>query len=330
MTIELRPLGVQCNLQCHYCYQHPQRDAGLLRRAYDLDQMKAAILAEGGPFSLFGGEPLLVPKEDLEEIWRWGLEHFGRNTVQTNATLIDDDHIRMFRKYRVHVGVSIDGPGPLNDARWFGSLARTRSATGKTESALARLCAENLHPSIILTLHRGNASGQNLSALLSWVVQMFEAGVRAWRLHLLETEDDRIREKYAMDTAQYVLALSEFLALTRQFPKLRIAMFDDMRLMLHGQDEATTCTWRACDPYNTQAVRGVEGNGQRSNCGRTNKDGIDFVKAPEHGFERYIALYNTPDAAGGCQGCRFFRGQESMRCCELYGNRKNSYQVDPS
>ena len=27
MSIELRPLGVACNLACHYCYQNPQRDA---------------------------------------------------------------------------------------------------------------------------------------------------------------------------------------------------------------------------------------------------------------------------------------------------------------
>jgi uncharacterized protein len=306
VTVELRPLGVQCNLQCHYCYQHPQRDAGLSARVYDMDRMKAGLLAEGRPFNLFGGEPLLVPKEDLEEIWRWGLEHFGRNKVQTNATLIDDDHIRMFRDYRVHVGVSIDGPGPLNDARWFGTLERTRTATAKTEAALARLCAENLRPSIILTLHRGNASGTNLSALLSWVTQMLAAGIRSWRLHLLETEDDRIRDRYAMDTAENVTALSEFLALTRRVPSLRIVLFDDMRRMLRGQDGGATCTWRGCDPYSTQAVHGVEGQGQRSNCGRTNKDGIDFIPAPEHGFERYLALYQTPDAAGGCQGCRFF------------------------
>lgn len=306
MTVELRPLGVQCNLQCHYCYQHPQRDAGLAGRAYDLDRMKAGLLAAGRPFNLFGGEPLLVPKPDLEEIWRWGLEHFGRNTVQTNATLIDDDHIRMFRQYRVHVGVSIDGPGPLNDARWFGTLARTREATAKTEAALDRLCAENLRASIILTLHRGNASGQNLPVLLSWVTRMLAAGIRNWRLHLLEAEDDRIRDKYAMDTAENVAALAEFLALTRRFPRLRIAMFEDMHDMLRGQDGAATCTWRGCDSYSTQAVHGIEGNGQRSNCGRTNKDGIDFIPAADHGFERYLALYQTPDAAGGCQGCRFF------------------------
>ena len=53
-------------------------------------------------------------------------------------------------------------------------------------------------------------------------------------------------------------------------------------------------------------MRGVEGNGQRSNCGRTNKDGVDFAKAADEGFERYLALYHTPQEEGGCRGCRFF------------------------
>ena len=61
-----------------------------------------------------------------------------------------------------------------------------------------------------------------------------------------------------------------------------------------------------CDPFTTRAVQGVEGHGQRSNCGRTNKDGIDFVKADREGFERYLALYHAPQEAGGCQDCRFF------------------------
>jgi len=90
MTVELRPLGVRCNIQCQYCYQNPQRDAGQLARSYDIDLMKAAIEAEGGPFALFGGEPLLVPEEDLETLWSWGLERFGYNTVQTNGTLINE------------------------------------------------------------------------------------------------------------------------------------------------------------------------------------------------------------------------------------------------
>ena len=52
MTVELRPLGVNCNLQCQYCYQHPQRDAGNVSKRYDMERMKAGILAEGGAVQL--------------------------------------------------------------------------------------------------------------------------------------------------------------------------------------------------------------------------------------------------------------------------------------
>src|SRR5689334_11407886 len=114
MTIELRPLGVTCNLSCRYCYQDSMRQTQPVRRAYDLEAMKRAVMADNHNFSLFGGEPLLLPKADLEELWKWGYERYGVNSVQTNATLIDDDHIEMFRKYRVRVGISIDGPSDLN------------------------------------------------------------------------------------------------------------------------------------------------------------------------------------------------------------------------
>src|SRR5579883_575382 len=66
MSVELRPLGVKCNIQCQYCYQNPQRDAGNVLQTYDVAKMQAAIEQEGGPFTLFGGEGLMVPEPDLE------------------------------------------------------------------------------------------------------------------------------------------------------------------------------------------------------------------------------------------------------------------------
>ena len=95
-------------------------------------------------------------------------------------------------------------------------------------------------------------------------------------------------------------------ALETELRQLRFDVFSDIRQMLLGDDQTTTCVWNACDPYTTRAVQGVEGHGQRSNCGRTNKDGIDFVKSDREGFERYLALYHAPQDAGGCSGCRFF------------------------
>ncbi len=304
MTVELRPYGVTCNLSCTYCYQNPQRDAQNLGQRYDVEAMKRGILAEGGSFTLFGGEPLLVRVEPLEDLWSWGLEQFGANGVQTNGALINDEHMRLFRDYKVHVGISIDGPGELNDARWAGSLERTREATAASEAAIARLCAENMAPSLIVTLSRMNATEEKLPRLADWLRTMGGMGVSSARLHLLEVEDEATRRTLALTPEENIRALSHFEDF--QAGPLSFDVFEDLRRMLLGSDNNTTCVWNACDPYTTRAVRGVEGRGQRSNCGRTNKDGIDFLKASREGFERYVALYHTPQACGGCQGCRFF------------------------
>ena len=82
MSVEVRPLGVNCNIGCLYCYQNPQRDAGNLTKKYDLEAIKKAVELENDDFILFGGEPLMVPLEDLEELWAWGFEKYGKNDDQ--------------------------------------------------------------------------------------------------------------------------------------------------------------------------------------------------------------------------------------------------------
>jgi uncharacterized protein len=306
MSIEVRPLNVLCNIQCQYCYQHPQRDTGNVPHTYDLPKMKSAIEAEGGPFTLFGGEPLLLPLRDLEDLWSWGHERYGKNSLQTNGVLISDEHIELFRKYKVHVGISVDGPDELNDARWHGSLERTRESTRKTQSAIEKLCREGPRPSLIVTLHRINASREKVPRLTEWVRYLHGLGVEYFRLHLLESESPIIRAKFGLTVSENVDALVTFMKLSREVPTLKFDLFSEMRRLLKGEDRRNSCVWSACDPYTTRAVRGIEGQGQRSNCGRTNKDGIDFVKTSSQGFERYLALYHTPQDVGGCKDCRFF------------------------
>lgn len=306
MSVELRPLGVKCNIACQYCYQHPQREVESNARKYDMDLMKSAILKEGGNFTLFGGEALMVPLEDLEELWRWGYEQFGKNNVQTNGSLITDAHIELFLKYKVHVGISIDGPGELNDIRWAGSLEKTRRMTQQTEESIVKLAEVGIPPSIIITLHKGNATADKLPLMGAWIKELDRLGIKGARLHLMEVESELIRKAYHLSPEQNVEALLYFHQLEKELQQLHFDVFGEIRQLQQAEDNRVSCVWKACDPYTTEAVRGVEGYGQKSNCGRTNKDGIDFVKAPMPSYARYIALYHTPQEHGGCQGCRFF------------------------
>ena len=165
---------------------------------------------------------------------------------------------------------------------------------------------EGLTPSLIVTLHRNNATADKLPRMRDWFRYLDTLGITSARLHDLEIESPAVGAKYGLTVDEQVAAFLDFAALESELRRLRFDVFSDIRKMLLGQDQSTTCVWNACDPYTTRAVQGIEGHGQRSNCGRTNKDGIDFVKADREGFERYLALYHAPQEAGGCQDCRFF------------------------
>lgn len=315
MSIELLPFGVACNIQCQYCYEDPLRDAGnVVHGRYDMAKMKEGLRREGYHFALFGGEPLLLPLPELEELFRFGLEEFGPklpatqwpNGVQTNGTLITPAHVALFRQYKVNVGISLDGPGELNDARWVRSLEETRAATAKTEAAIRLLCADGNLPSIHTIVHRLNASPDRLPQLLAWFRELDQLGIRWVTLHALEVDHPLVRERLLLEPEQVIEAFLACAELERELAHLRFDVFGNISRLLAGDDREVQCTWHACDPYTTNAVHGVDGQGERTNCARVNKDGVNWRKADQAGRERQLALYHTPQEHGGCQGCRFF------------------------
>lgn len=307
MTIEARPLGVACNLSCTYCYQEPIRAAGNIRTKYDVDKMLAEIDRVGQRFNLFGGEALLVPKDDLERFFKHGFEKFGEVGLQTNGTLIDDDHIAMFKKYNVRPGISIDGAGDLNRLRWVGSEEKTDEHTQRTMDNIIKLRKAGIGVGVIITLHRVNGSKERLPRLMNFIRWLGDVGVKGGNLHTLEVDSTMPdQEKNVLTQEENIEAMLTLANFMEENPDLRWRPFMELDRMMGGDDENSTCYWNYCDPGDTTAVYGIEGNGALSNCGRTNKEGIDWYKADGHSYARYISFYNTPDEMGGCQGCRFW------------------------
>jgi len=319
MTVEVTPRGVACNLACTYCYQHPMRDAGNTgAHDYDLDAIKRTLAAKGESFTVFGGEALLTPIDDLGELFRFGLEQYTAraakapqrsvpNGVQTNGALVTDAHIALFKRYQVHVGFSIDGPGELNDARWAGTTAKTREATARSQAALERCLAEGIGTSLILTLHRGNVgTPERLARIKAWLRDLDSKGLASCRLHVLEVDHPDVAAAFELTPEENVALFVEMARFESELERLRFDVFADIEAVLARGDDNVTCTWGPCDPYTTPAVQGVDGAGNLSNCGRTNKDGVAWLKADQNAKERQLALYYTPQEYGGCQGCRFF------------------------
>ena len=125
-----KPTGAICNLDCEYCFFLSKEElypgSGFrmspeVHEQYVRQLLEAQRGADEVVMAFQGGEPTLM-----------GLEFFRRtleleaayaapgqrilNTVQTNATLLDDEWAAFFREHNFLVGVSIDGPREMHDA----------------------------------------------------------------------------------------------------------------------------------------------------------------------------------------------------------------------
>ena len=127
-----------CNLDCDYCYL-PTRDD---RSRLSLEILEAAVervlespYFEGGFTMLWhAGEPLTMPIAFYDAATariQAVLERHGlpsetiRQSLQTNATVIDGAWCDCFERNDIHVGVSMDGPADLHDRH-----RRTRTGLG--------------------------------------------------------------------------------------------------------------------------------------------------------------------------------------------------------
>ncbi|TSA40198.1 radical SAM protein [archaeon] len=304
MSIELKPLGDRCNLRCEYCYEVGTRTR-TCPITYDHERTMELVQHFQMDFFLFGGEALLLPLPQLDDLFRLGFEKFKHVGIQTNGTLITDAHVAMFKKYKVGVGISIDGPGELNDVRWAGTLEGTRKLTARTEDAIRRCCAAGLRPSLIVTIHQGNVgTDERLDRWIQWCRELSTLGIQHINVHFMEPNGQATHLELSDErTLQVVARLWD---LVEEPPVLRQQMHDSVLRALRGENSQVLCTYRPCDVLNTPSCRGCEADGKPSNCGRVYRKGTVWMPTEAHGWERAIMLYQTPQEDGGCQGCAFW------------------------
>lgn len=118
-----------CNFTCEYCRyaNHPPKDSSIM--SVELCKKIIREVCEynisQGIFNIslifHGGEPLLWGKDRFEEIYQFEQDLKKeypdikiKNDVQTNAFLIDEEWICLFKKMKFDVGISIDGPSDIN------------------------------------------------------------------------------------------------------------------------------------------------------------------------------------------------------------------------
>ena len=128
MYVMLKPAGSLCNLRCKYCYYLEKNKLYNNTRKQVLSDellekfIKEYIEAQTTPEVLFtwhGGETLMRPisfyQRALELQRRYARGRTIDISIQTNATLLNDEWCRFFKENNFLVGVSIDGPQEFHD-----------------------------------------------------------------------------------------------------------------------------------------------------------------------------------------------------------------------
>ena len=120
----IKVVGDFCNLRCQYCFYNTKDQ---LTRRMMKDELLEKFLAQYmGLFTgrlIFiwhGGEPLLAGLPFFKKIVDIQAKNLRdgqiiQNTIQTNATLIDNAWAEFFRAHDFRVGVSLDGDKESHD-----------------------------------------------------------------------------------------------------------------------------------------------------------------------------------------------------------------------
>ena len=127
-----------CNLDCGYCYL-PDRDSkrrmsdATLNRVFQF-VFSSGIVEDGFTVVWHAGEPMVLPVAYYER----AIETIGAHnrdglrvghSFQTNGVLIDDAWCDFFKRHRVNVGVSVDGPAFLHDRQSKNAQRRRDSSS---------------------------------------------------------------------------------------------------------------------------------------------------------------------------------------------------------
>lgn len=266
----IKPVSLTCNLGCSYCYYGPLREFEfrylLGEKVLEMPKMTLRTLEELilafsvceplPEFIWHGGEPLLA-----------GLDFFGKvitlqqeilsqkpfvNSIQTNATLVDDQWAEFFSTYTFQVGVSLDGLPKMNDI-----YRRYHSGNGTANrviSGIQSLQRYGINPSIICTVTKANVNYP-----LEVYAFLRSLGIKKMKFsHLHERE--RLGELALMavspeEYADFLIAVMDAWV-EENDPTIEITELRSLIQILTGGDEKGCIFSGVCDRYLTIEYNG--------------------------------------------------------------------------
>lgn len=158
VTLQIKPVGNNCNIACKYCYASPFKtgvfkilDSKLLEKLL----IETSTNSRHITISWHGGEPLLA-----------GIDFFNQyreiitkktdpsctitNLIQTNATLITPEYAQFLKENNFVVSISLDGVKGLHDLNRIDYLGR--GTFDKVMQGVETLRRIGINPPVICTV----------------------------------------------------------------------------------------------------------------------------------------------------------------------------------
>lgn len=311
---------LKCNGLCRSCYENAIRKKGQPEREIDIGKILDVIEQEGKKDSsarcnsptLHGGEPLLLSLPVLECLLGVIHKYWKQTGVQTNGTLITDEHIRLFKKYNTHVGVSIDGDTfELNRGRWNAADltdVQIQEHTDQVLSNMRKVRDAGLRLSVISLLRSYNAStSEKILRFINFLFRLKrEFGVVDVRTNPVIVFNDEFRDE-ELTNDELGAAFVMLFDVSVSAADLCWLPYRDVVDLMMGFKKVT-CNFLECDIWKTNAESPIDVTGMVGNClkGGAAIDGV-FVMATETASkERYAMLKQISEYEGGCKDCRYW------------------------
>lgn len=301
-----------CNLACAYCSVdgHETSSRMSLETVDTLITRVTDFCGTGRAIFLVwhGGEPLLMSPSFYEHIGKRTTEYKDYkiiNSVQTNATLLNDEFIDVFARYNFRVSISLDGPASIHD------VAR-KSKNGKPTfervmKSVAALKSRGLPVGAITTLNRLNID------YLPEIYEFFNREGIHLRINPVKRQGKaaRVYAEVAISPVEYGQEMIKVFDMWYYDKNVRI-MVDPFRLIIGNilTDTTYCCEFRRCCHSEVVSVSpdgGVYPCGQFNGIedyylGNIHKEGFDdIMESPR----MQQLMLRVPENIKACRECKY-------------------------
>ena len=221
----------------------------------------------------------------FEKLLKLSYELSDQSALQTNASLIDDKIIALFKRYKTSVGVSIDGYHPANEFRC------DKPMTQRIIKNIKRLRDEKINVGLIIVLSKANATPERIEYVKKLLKDMHDIQVSA-KINICTHSDPKIQLTIKEATWAY-LQLLDF-CIENQ---IQAAPFTYIRNLLLGEGSADCIFGKGCDPYSTMSGIVVCSDGRISTCTKFTTERLEWTP---HSDWRWDILKETD-----CKNCKY-------------------------